>query len=120
MTNASDTQQGGRTARLASVTETSRGRLHEGWVGFLTVVRREVKRVLRIWPQTLLPPVITTSLYFVIFGPVLGARIGQMEGFTYLQYVTPGLVMMAVLTNSYQNVVSSLFGAKFQLLNLTS
>ena len=114
MTNARDTQQGGRTARLASVTETSRGRLHEGWVGFLTVVRREVKRVLRIWPQTLLPPVITTSLYFVIFGPVLGARIGQMEGFTYLQYVTPGLIMMAVLTNSYQNVVSSLFGAKFQ------
>lgn len=114
MTSAPDAPLGRPLARLAPVTETSRSRFHEGWVGFLTVVRREVHRVLRIWPQTLLPPVITTSLYFVIFGPVLGDRIGEMEGFTYLQYVTPGLIMMAVLTNSYQNVVSSLFGAKFQ------
>ena len=88
--------------------------MRESWIGFETTLRREIHRVLRIWPQTLLPPVITTSLYFVIFGPVLGDRIGQMEGFTYLQYVTPGLIMMAVLTNAYQNVVSSLFGAKFQ------
>jgi len=101
-------------SQLAPVAANSRSRLREGWIGFLTVVRREVQRVLRIWPQTLLPPVITTSLYFVIFGPVLGDRIGEMEGFSYLQYVTPGLIMMAVLTNSYQNVVSSLFGAKFQ------
>ncbi len=101
-------------ARLTSVADGRRSRFQEGWVGFVTVVRREVQRVLRIWPQTLLPPVITTSLYFVIFGPVLGDRIGEMEGFSYLQYVTPGLIMMAVLTNSYQNVVSSLFGAKFQ------
>jgi ABC-2 type transport system permease protein len=99
---------------LRPVSEGQRSRFDEAWIGFVTTVRREVYRVLRIWPQTLLPPVITTSLYFIIFGPVLGNRIGQMEGFTYLQYVTPGLIMMAVLTNSYQNVVSSLFGAKFQ------
>ena len=94
----------GPMARLTSVAAGDRSRLQEAWVGFVTVVRREVQRVLRIWPQTLLPPVITTSLYFVIFGPVLGDRIGEMEGFSYLQYVTPGLIMMAVLTNSYQNL----------------
>ena len=103
-----------RMAALRPVSEAERSRLSEAWVGFRTTLRREVTRVLRIWPQTLLPPVITTSLYFIIFGPVLGDRIGQMEGYTYLQYVTPGLIMMAVLTNSYQNVVSSFFGAKFQ------
>ncbi|REJ76617.1 MAG: ABC transporter permease [Acidobacteria bacterium] len=86
----------------------------EAWVGFVTTVRKEVVRILRIWAQTILPPVITTTLYFIIFGPILGDRIGQMEGVTYLQYVTPGLIMMAVITNSYQNVVSSFFGAKFQ------
>ncbi len=99
---------------LRSVSSAQRSRLSEAWVGFATTVRREIHRVLRIWPQTLLPPVITTCLYFVIFGPILGERIGLMEGYTYLQYVTPGLIMMAVLTNSYQNVVSSFFGAKFQ------
>ncbi|MFK7743165.1 MAG: ABC transporter permease [Planctomycetota bacterium] len=99
---------------LRPVGEGQRSRMRESWVGFATTVRREVHRVLRIWPQTLLPPVITTSLYFIIFGPILGTRIGQMEGYTYLQYVTPGLIMMAVLTNAYQNVVSSFFGAKFQ------
>lgn len=84
------------------------------WIGFTTTVRKEIVRVVRIWSQTLLPPVITTSLYFIIFGPVLGGRIGSMEGYTYLQYVTPGLIMMAVLTNAFTNVVSSFFGAKFQ------
>ena len=100
--------------KLRSVADEHRSRLSEAWVAFATTVRREVHRVVRIWPQTLLPPVITTVLYFIIFGPILGSRIGDMEGYTYLQYVTPGLVMMAVLTNSYQNVVSSFFGAKFQ------
>ncbi|MEZ5967179.1 MAG: ABC transporter permease [Planctomycetota bacterium] len=84
------------------------------WIGFTTTVRKEVVRIVRIWSQTLLPPVITTTLYFIIFGPVLGARIGNMGGYSYLQYVTPGLIMMAVLTNAYTNVVSSFFGAKFQ------
>lgn len=101
-------------AVLRPVSDEGRSRLAEAWVGFATTVRREVHRVVRIWPQTLLPPVITTSLYFIIFGPVLGDRIDKMEGVTYLQYVTPGLIMMAVLINSYQNVVSSFFGAKFQ------
>lgn len=114
MTSVETRQGQGPMARLTSVAASRRSRWLEGWVAFVTVVRREVHRVLRIWPQTLLPPVITTSLYFVIFGPVLGDRIGEMEGFSYLQYVTPGLILMAVLINSYQNVVSSLFGAKFQ------
>ncbi|HUP23677.1 MAG TPA: ABC transporter permease [Thermoanaerobaculia bacterium] len=89
-------------------------RFRASWIGFATTVRREVVRVIRIWGQTLLPPVITTTLYFIIFGPILGNRIGEMGGYTYLQYVTPGLIMMAVLTNAYTNVVSSFFGAKFQ------
>ena len=88
--------------------------LRANWVAYCTTVRKEILRIVRIWAQTILPPVITTSLYFVIFGPVLGNRIGNMDGYTYLQYVTPGLIMMAVITNSYQNVVSSFFGAKFQ------
>lgn len=100
--------------KLRSVSDLDRSRLAEAWVAFVTTVRREVSRVVRIWPQTLLPPVITTCLHFIIFGPVLGDRIGQMDGYTYLQYVTPGLIMMGVLTNAYQNVVSSFFGAKFQ------
>ena len=98
----------------ATAASTSPSRLRENWVAFLTTVRKELVRVARIWPQTILPPVITTALYFVIFGPVLGDRIGVMEGFTYLQYVTPGLIMMAIITNSYQNTSSSFFGAKFQ------
>ena len=117
--NGHAAESGERAARpepraLQPVADGRRSRLREAWVGFETTLRREIHRVLRIWPQTLLPPVVTTSLYFVIFGPVLGDRIGQMDGFSYLQYVTPGLIMMAVLTNSYQNVVSSFFGAKFQ------
>jgi ABC-2 type transport system permease protein len=75
---------------------------------------REIRRFLRIWTQTLLPPVITMVLYFVIFGSLIGSRIGQMEGFNYADFVAPGLIMMAVITNSYSNVVSSFFGHKFQ------
>lgn len=84
------------------------------WVAFYTIVRREMVRVIRIWPQTLLPPIITMSLYFVIFGNVIGSRIGQMAGYDYMQYIVPGLIMMSIMTNSYTNVVSSFFGAKFQ------
>jgi ABC-2 type transport system permease protein len=83
------------------------------WTGFVTIVRREFRRVLRIWPQTLLPPVITMSLYFVIFGALIGRRIGQMGGYDYMLYIAPGLIIMAVLTNAYANVSSSFFGAKF-------
>jgi len=83
-------------------------------VSLNTLIRKEVSRVTRIWVQTIVPPVITMSLYFVIFGNLIGRRIGQMEGFDYMQYVAPGLIMMSVITNSYGNVVSSFFGAKFQ------
>lgn len=84
------------------------------WVAFLTIVVREVRRFTRIWMQTLLPPAITMALYFVIFGSLIGSRIGDMGGFDYMQYIVPGLVMMAVITNSYANVVSSFFSIKFQ------
>jgi ABC-2 type transport system permease protein len=87
---------------------------YEYWVAFVTIVTREVRRFLRIWPQTLLPPAITMSLYFVIFGNLIGSRIGDMGGFNYMQYIVPGLIMMSVIQNSYGNVVSSFFGTKFQ------
>jgi len=82
-------------------------------VGFYTIVIREFSRIIRIWGQTIVPPVITATLYFIIFGSLIGRRIGDMNGFTYMQYIAPGLIMMAVITNSYGNVVSSFFGAKF-------
>jgi ABC-2 type transport system permease protein len=82
-------------------------------VGFFTIVRREFGRIIRIWGQTLVPSAVTTFLYFVIFGSLVGRRIGEMGGFDYRAYIAPGLIMMAVITNSYGNVVSSFFGAKF-------
>ena len=85
----------------------------EQYVAFMTIFRKEVKRYLRIWTQTLLPSAITMSLYFVIFGSLIGSRIGDMGGFSYMQFVVPGLIMMAIVTNSYANVVSSFFGSKF-------
>lgn len=88
--------------------------VHEQWIAFSTILRKEIKRFTRIWIQTLLPPVITMALYFVIFGTLIGSRIGEMGGFSYIQFVAPGLIMMAVLTNAYSNVVSSFFSAKFQ------
>lgn len=84
------------------------------WVSFSTIVRKEIRRFTRIWVQTLLPPAITMALYFVIFGTLIGGRIGDMGGFSYMEFVVPGLIMMSVLTNSYSNVVSSFYGAKFQ------
>ncbi|EOH95155.1 ABC transporter permease [Enterococcus haemoperoxidus ATCC BAA-382] len=75
---------------------------------------KETNRYLRIWVQTLVPPVITTSLYFVIFGNLIGGRIGQMEGFSYMEFIVPGLIMMSVITSSYANVSSSFFSQKFQ------
>lgn len=88
--------------------------LHEQYIAFMTIFRKEVRRFLRIWMQTLLPPVITITLYFIIFGNLIGSRIGQMGGYRYMDFVVPGLIMMAVITSSYSNVVSSFFGAKFQ------
>ena len=86
----------------------------EQWIAFSTIMRKEIVRFTRIWVQTLLPPVITMGLYFVIFGTLIGSRIGQMDGFTYMEFVVPGLIMMSVITNSYGNVVSSFFSVKFQ------
>lgn len=87
--------------------------LRANLVALQTIVVREVHRFLRIWPQTLLPPAITMVLYFVIFGNLIGRRIGEMGSFAYMDYIVPGLIMMAVITNSYGNVVSSFFGSKF-------
>jgi ABC-2 type transport system permease protein len=83
------------------------------WVGLKTLIRKEVLRVVRIWIQTIVPPAITMTLYFIIFGNLIGRRIGEMGGFDYMQYIAPGLIMMSVITNSYGNVVSSFFGAKY-------
>lgn len=77
------------------------------FVALSTIVRKEVRRFTRIWMQTLLPPVITMGLYFIIFGNLIGSRIGQMGGFDYMAFVVPGLIMMSVINNSYSNVVSS-------------
>lgn len=82
-------------------------------VGFNTIIIREFSRITRIWGQTIVPPAITAGLYFIIFGSLIGGRIGDMGGYSYIQYIAPGLIMMSVITNSYGNVVSSFFGAKF-------
>jgi ABC-2 type transport system permease protein len=84
------------------------------FTAFSTIVIREVRRFTRIWPQTLLPPAVTMTLYFIIFGNLIGSRIGQMGGFDYMSFIVPGLIMMAVITSSYANVVSSFFSMKFQ------
>ncbi|MFT4197907.1 MAG: ABC transporter permease [Pseudoxanthomonas sp.] len=86
---------------------------HQNLVALATVVRREVARILRIWGQTLVPPAITMTLYFLIFGGLIGSRIGAMGGYDYMQFIVPGLVMMSVIQNSYGNISSSFFGAKF-------
>jgi ABC-2 type transport system permease protein len=83
------------------------------WIGFKTIVIREFSRIIRIWGQTIVPPAVTATLYFVIFGSLIGRRVGQVGGFDYMQFIAPGLIMQAVIQNSYGNVVSSFFGAKF-------
>ena len=88
--------------------------LRQNLVALQTIGRKELTRVLRIWLQTLLPPVITMTLYFVIFGNLIGSRIGTMGGHSYMDFIVPGVIMMSVITNSYANVVSSFFNARFQ------
>ncbi len=88
--------------------------IHTQSVALQTILIKETLRFLRIWIQTLLPPAITTALYFIIFGKLIGAQLGPVDGLTYTQYIAPGLIMMAVITNAYSNVVSSFFSAKFQ------
>lgn len=83
------------------------------WISYKTIVRKEFLRFARIWVQTIFPPVITTSLYLLIFGGLMGSRIGDMEGIEYIKYIIPGVIIMTVITNSYANTVSSFFLAKF-------
>ena len=99
-----------------AVKDTAAPQMHLGvvrWIGFKTIVIREYGRIIRIWGQTVVPSAVTATLYFVIFGSLIGRRVGAMGGFDYMQYIAPGLIMMSVITNSYANVVSSFFGAKF-------
>lgn len=88
--------------------------LREKYIALQTILIKEILRFSRIWIQTVLPPMITTALYFVIFGDLIGSRIGDMRGFTYMQYIVPGLIIMSVISHSYANVVSSFYGSKFQ------
>ena len=88
--------------------------MRENLVALQSILSKEITRYFRIWVQTLLPPAITMTLYFVIFGNLIGSRVGEMGGVSYMAYITPGIIMMSVITNSYSNVVSSFFSAKFQ------
>jgi ABC-2 type transport system permease protein len=83
------------------------------WIGFKTILIREFGRIIRIWGQTIVPPTVTATLYFIIFGSLIGRRVGLVGGYDYKQFIAPGLIMMTVIQNSYGNVVSSFFGAKF-------
>jgi len=83
-------------------------------IALQSILTKEITRFMRIWVQTLVPPAITMTLYFVIFGNLIGARIGDMHGFSYMEFIVPGHIMMSVITNSYANVASSFFSAKFQ------
>ena len=87
---------------------------HPVFIGLKTIWIKECTRFMRIWVQTLVPPAITMSLYFVIFGNLIGERIGEMGGVSYMEFIVPGLIMMSIITNSYSNVSSSFFSAKFQ------
>ncbi len=89
-------------------------RLNSYWIAYQTIITKEILRFIRIWLQTVLPPVITTGLYYLIFGTLIGERIGEMDGFAYIDFIVPGLILMAVITNSYANVVSSFYSSKFQ------
>ena len=84
------------------------------FIAFITIIIKEISRFLRIWGQTILPPAVSMTLYFIIFGSLIGPRIGSMNGFVYMEFIAPGLIMMSVINNSYSNVVASFFGAKFQ------
>lgn len=83
------------------------------WISYLTMMRKELTRIIRIWPQTLLPPVITTSLYYIVFGTFIGSQLAAIHGYTYIQFIVPGLIMMSVITSSYMNTVSTFYFAKW-------
>ena len=106
-------KQDADTAMNVTATPPARSDAARNWIALGTIARREVSRILRIWSQTLVPPAITMTLYFLIFGGLIGSRVGDMGGFSYMQFIVPGLVMMSVIQNSYGNISSSFFGAKF-------
>jgi len=83
-------------------------------IGLFTLIAKEYNRIVRIWSQTFLPPIITVALYFLIFGNLIGPRIGEINHYPYMQYIAPGLIMMTIITNSYANVSSSFYSARFQ------
>jgi ABC-2 type transport system permease protein len=83
-------------------------------IAFFTILSKEISRFTRIWPQTLLPPAITTALYFLIFGKLIGNRVGSVNGETYMDYIVPGIILMSVISHAYSNVVSSFYSTKFQ------
>jgi len=97
--------------KISDSIEISLGR--KFWIAYVTIARKEILRFTRIWVQTIIPPVITVSLYFIIFGNLIGDRIGPMDGLKYIDFIMPGLIMMSVITNSYANVVSSFYGSKY-------
>lgn len=84
------------------------------WISFTSIARKEMIRIFRIWVQTLVPPVITITLYFIIFGSFIGSQLGDIDGYDYMAFIAPGLIMMSIITNSYANTVSSFFSTKFQ------
>jgi ABC-2 type transport system permease protein len=88
--------------------------IRSNWISFTSIARKEMIRIFRIWLQTLVPPVITITLYFIIFGSFIGSQIGDIDGFDYMAFIAPGLIMMSIITNSYANTVSSFFSTKFQ------
>ena len=83
------------------------------WTAYLTVMRKELVRIFRIWAQTILPPVVTTSLYFIVFGTFIGSQLAPIQGLSYIQFIVPGLIMMSIITSSYMNTVSNFYFAKF-------
>lgn len=88
--------------------------IHTGWIAFQTLALKEIKRVFRLWSQSLLPPIITIALYFIIFGKIIGSQLRLIDGFSYMQYITPGLIMMPIITAAYTNTSGSFFVHKFQ------
>jgi len=111
----SETRETAHLEFVADANASQPGLLRVNLIGLATIVRKEVRRVVRIWVQTIIPPAITVTLYFIIFGSLVGARIGEMGGVPYTTFIAPGLIMMAVITNSFGNVVSSFFSGKLQL-----
>ncbi len=84
------------------------------WIAFQTIVIKEIRRFMRIWVQTVVPPMVVTTLYFIIFGNLIGSQIAPVEGHSYMDYIAPGIILMSIINNAYANVVSSFYGAKFQ------